>query len=62
MKLYEFAIVVAAETEHEAQSLLSGRINDNPGDPIDERSLPKYGTIDDWAHVYEGKNYNIRKE
>lgn len=57
MKLYEFAIVVAAETEHEAQGLLSDRISADPGDPIDERNLPKYGDIDDWAHVYKGKEY-----
>jgi hypothetical protein len=52
VKLYEFSVVIAAKSEHQALKVLTDRgLN---GDPIDERDLPEefnMNDIDDYVHA-----------
>jgi len=50
MKLYEFMIVVAAETEHEAKEKLEKFGMVGVDDAYNERELPE-GDVDDFAHL-----------
>jgi hypothetical protein len=51
MKLYEFSVVVAAETEHEAIAKLEKAGMVGVDDPYNVRDMPDDQDVDDFAHL-----------